>query len=63
MFMGAKSPCESLSKNEAMDGDKTSKEQMEANLDAMIHIESYDPLEVLAQQRVHAKGANTLKPT
>ncbi len=46
-----------------MDGDKTSKEQMEANLDAMIQIELYDPFEVLAQQRVHAKGASTLRPT
>jgi hypothetical protein len=29
----------------------------------MIQMESYDPLEVLAQQRVHAKGASTLRPT
>jgi hypothetical protein len=63
MFIGAKSPCESSSTNEVMDGDKTSKEQMEANLDAMIQIELYDPFEVLAQQRVHAKGASTLRPT
>jgi hypothetical protein len=63
MFMGAKSPCERLNTNEAMDGDKTSKEQMEANLDVMIQMESYDPLEVLAQQRVHARGASTLRPT
>jgi hypothetical protein len=46
-----------------MNGDKASQKQMEANLDFVVQMTSYDPLETLAQQGVHIEGASTLKPT
>ncbi len=46
-----------------MDGDKASQKQMEANLDVVVQMTSHDPLETLAQQGAHIKGASTLRPT
>jgi len=57
MPMGAKSPID-----EAMDGNVTSQEQMEAHLDVVIEMASYVPFETLVQQWVSVKGASTLKP-
>jgi hypothetical protein len=62
--MGTKPPpLENSSIDEAMDGDKTSQKQMEANLDVMVQMTSYDPFETLAQQGVHIEGVSTLRPT
>jgi hypothetical protein len=36
--------------------------QMEVNLDVVIQMASYDPFEIIVQQRVHIERASTLKP-
>jgi hypothetical protein len=56
-------PLENSSIDEAMNGDKTSQKQMEANLDVVVQMTSYDPLETLAQHGAHIEGASTLRPT
>jgi hypothetical protein len=45
-----------------MDGNVASQEQMEAHLDVVIEMASYDPFETLVQQGVQVEGANTLRP-
>jgi hypothetical protein len=35
---------------------------MEAHLDVVVQMASYDPFETLVQQRVNIKGASTLRP-
>jgi hypothetical protein len=35
--------------------------QMEVNLDVVIQMASYDPFEILAQQRAHIERASTFK--
>jgi hypothetical protein len=61
--MGTKFPLENSSIDEAMDGYKASQKQMEANLDVVVQMTSYDLFETLAQQGAHIEGANTLRPT
>jgi hypothetical protein len=61
MAMGVKSPCESLNKDEAMDGNIASQKRMEANLDVVVQMALFDPFEIRMQQGVHAEGATTLK--
>ncbi len=45
-------PCETSSIDEAMDGNVASLEQMEAHLDVVIEMASYDTFETLVQQGV-----------
>jgi hypothetical protein len=45
-----------------MDGNVASQGQMEAHLDVVIEMASYDPFETLVQQGVLVEGASTLKP-
>jgi hypothetical protein len=61
MPMGAKSPCESLNTNKAMDGNIASQKQMEANLDVVVQMALFDPFEIRMQQGAHAEGASTLR--
>jgi hypothetical protein len=59
--MGAKSPHENLSTNEAMDGNIVYQKQMEANLGVVVQMALFDPFEIRMQQGAHAKGASTLR--